>query len=88
MSSGTPSPAMTVLADDVDDPVVPMMWEVLVGGIGLALLLSMVVGLISVLGARIVSPQARAVWAVVVIAFPLVGSTAWFIWRSRQTAPR
>ncbi|OMH34288.1 hypothetical protein BGP79_04020 [Tersicoccus sp. Bi-70] len=79
---------MTVLADEVDDPAGPMMWEVLVGGVGLALLLVTIVGMVSVVTTRSLTGPVKAGWAVVVLALPLAGPAAWFLWRSRRTAQR
>ncbi|OMH27712.1 hypothetical protein BKD30_03475 [Tersicoccus phoenicis] len=70
------------------NPLLSTAWEVLAGGIGLALLFYLVVGLVSVLADHGISGPVRAAWAVVVLAFPLIGPTAWFLWRSQQRIPR
>lgn len=88
MSSGHPSSAIApVAAEEVANPLLPMEWEVLVGGIGLALLLYTVVALVSVTSSRTVTGLATAVWVLVVLAFPVLGATAWFLWRARQPTP-
>ncbi|GGC79930.1 hypothetical protein GCM10011512_03220 [Tersicoccus solisilvae] len=85
MSTGTPSATTVLSAEEPGNALAPMAWEVLVGGIGLSLLLYMVVGLVSVLSSRVVTGPVKVTWAVVVLAFPLLGPTAWFVWRARQS---
>ena len=69
------------------NPVIPTQWEFTVLGIGVLALLLFVVALIDIARSHHLTGLARAVWVLVVLAFPVVGPLLWFLIGRRVNTP-
>lgn len=74
-------------ADEGANPVIPTHWEFTVIGVGVLTLLLFVVVLIDIARSRRVSGLTRAVWVLVVLAFPVIGPLLWLVVGRRSDAP-
>lgn len=61
---------------------------VTLGIAALAILILIIVALVSIAGNDRLTGGGKAVWAVVIIAFPLLGSVGWFFWGKAATLNR
>lgn len=61
------------------NPVVPNAWEFAVWGVALLALAVVLVALIGIARSHQLSSAARAVWVLIVLAFPLLGPVLWFV---------
>ena len=61
------------------NPIIPTQWEFTVLGIGILALLLLVVAVIGIARSHHLTGLARAVWVLVVLAFPVIGPLLWFL---------
>ena len=70
------------------NPIVPTQWEFTVLGIGLLALLLFVAAAIGIARSHHLTGTAQALWVLVVLAFPVIGSLLWFLMgRRANTSP-
>ena len=74
-------------ADEGANPVIPTHWEFTVIGVGVLALVLFVLVLIDIARSRRVTGLVRAVWVLVVLVFPVVGSLLWLLVGRRSDAP-
>jgi hypothetical protein len=67
------------IAAEGANPIVPTQWEFTVLGIGLLALLLFVAAVIGIARSHHLTGTARALWVLVVPAFPVIGSFLWFL---------
>lgn len=56
--------------------------------IGVALFVLFIAALISVLSSQVLTGGGKALWVLVVFAFPFLGPLGWFIWGRKQPSYR
>lgn len=69
------------------NPVIPTQWELAVLGIGVLALLLFVVALFDIARSHHLTGLSRAVWVLVVLAFPMAGPLLWFLIGRRANTP-
>ena len=74
-------------ADEGANPVIPTHWEYTVIGVGVLTLLLFVVVLIDIARSRRITGLTRAVWVLVVLAFPVAGPLLWLLVGRRRNVP-
>lgn len=74
-------------ADEGANPVIPTHWEYTVIGVGVLTVLLFVVVLIDIARSRRVTGLTRAVWVLVVLAFPVAGPLLWLLVGRRSNVP-
>ncbi len=67
------------LATEGANPVIPIQWEFIVLGIGALALILFIGALIDIARSHHLTGVAQAVWVLVVLAFPMIGSLVWFL---------
>ena len=67
------------MATEGANPVIPDRWEFTVLGVGALVLLFLIVAVIDIARSRHLSGVAQAVWALVVLAFPVMGPVLWLV---------
>lgn len=61
------------------NPIVPTQWEFTVLGMGVLALLLFVAAVIGIVRSHHLTGPAQALWVLVVLAFPVIGSLLWFL---------
>jgi hypothetical protein len=78
---------MVAAAENGVNPLIPNAWEFMAQGAGVLAVALVVAALISITRSPHLSSVARAVWVLVVLAFPFLGPVSWFIVGRRSGAP-
>lgn len=76
-----------LLVAEGSNPLVPQIWSLLVLGIGLLIVVVLVAALIGIARSGQLTSTAKAVWVLVVLAFPVLGPVAWFFIGRRPGTP-